>query len=380
MLRCPTGNKYRQVSSLFKAPLNSMPKLPNNNLPRLLNKREYLAELTERISKLSKGDRATVMTMGFDVTQPEVATLVRTLSAAAEHGADIVLSVDAYSFLVKDYERPDWIARQRPATTTRQEFAQRWAALQSLGLSGGHYVITNQVQSYAIPAIGRSHIKFAVINDDVWVGGCNLNDMALIDLMAAWHDKPLADWLAAFPGRADAAGSVRATQQLQDGAVPTTWDAELLVDAGVRGQSRIMEQALRLIDEAEEYIFMTCQYFPSGITIRKLAAAARRGVQIELIYNNPAVRKWPNNWSHQILTAGERLIRPSVLFAHELPPKHPYIHAKLLVTEKAAMLGSHNYVEAGVLFGTAEVALLSQDSTFATKAKAALYAQIMSAL
>lgn len=356
-----------------------MPKLTNGNLPRLLTKHEYLAELTERIKKLGPGDRVAVMTMAFDVTQTEIAALMRELSAAARRGVDVLLSVDAYSFLVRDYTRADWVTQQRPATTTRREFEQRWGALHDLEASGGRYVITNQVRLYTTPAIGRSHIKFAVINNDVWVGGCNLNDMAVIDLMATWYDERLANWLASLPGRAKEAGSVRAAQQQRDDILSTVWNAKLLVDAGVRSQSRIMKQALRLIDEAEEYIFMTCQYFPSGIAVRRLAAAAQRGVQIELIYNNPGERKWPGNWAHQLLTAAERLIRPGALFVHELPPSHPYIHAKLLVTEKATMLGSHNYVEAGVRFGTAEIALLSQDRTFAANAEAALRTQIMDA-
>lgn len=354
-----------------------MPKPTSNNVPRLLSKHDYLAELIKRVKELGTGDRAAVMTMAFDIQQPEVAALMQALSAAARRGANVLISVDAYSFLVRDYRRADWIAQQQPATTTRHEFSQRWGALQDLEASGGRYVITNPVRSYTAPATGRSHIKFAVVNNDVWVGGCNLDDMDQIDLMATWQDKLLSDWLAALPGRAKEAGSVRAAQQQQDDVLPTAWSAELLVDAGVRGQSRIMKQALRLIDEAEESIFMTCQYFPSGAVARHLATAAHRGVQIELLYNNPATRKWPGSWAHQTLTAFERLIRPSTLFEHQLPPTHPYMHAKLLVTEQASMLGSHNYVEAGVQFGTAEFALLSQDRTFAANAKAALRAQLL---
>lgn len=348
----------------------------SSNLPSLLTKREYIAELTERVSKLGKGDRAAVMTMAFDVRQPEVAALTRALTGAAQRGAEVLLSVDAYSLLVRDYTRPDWIARQQPAATKRPEFAERWAALHAFEASGGNYVITNQVRSYTAPVVGRSHIKFAVINDRVWIGGCNINDMTLIDLMATWRDASLADWLVALPERSRQAGSVHAAQHQQDEILPTAWNAQLFVDAGVRRQSRIMEQALRLIDEATERIIMTCQYFPSGATARHLAAAARRGVQIELIYNDPTNRKWPNDWAHRMLAIVEQFSKPHALFEHKLPLGHPYIHAKLLITEKAAMLGSHNYVEAGVQFGTAEVALLSEDPSFATNAEAALRAQL----
>jgi hypothetical protein len=55
-----------------------------------------------------------------------------------------------------------------------------------------------------------------------------------------------------------------------------------------------------------------------------------------------------------------------------LPKTGPGLHAKLIATEKGAIIGSHNYVRTGVQLGTAEIALMRYDTVFARNAIAAL--------
>lgn len=355
-----------------------MPRPTNNNPHHLLTKREYIVELTKRVARLNRGDRAAVMTMAFMPWDPEIAGLLDALGKAAKRGADVLLSVDAYGFLAgHGIQTGPLIWRKEIPTRLKGVFAQRQRALASLEACGGRVVITNQpARLLTSPVAGRSHIKFGVVNDEVWIGGCNLDNASDIDLMAQWHDKALADWLMQLPVRAELAGSVHAAQQDKDTVRPTAGGAELLIDAGVRGQSSIMEQALRLVNEAEERILLTCQFFPSRVMARHLARASKRGVQVELIYNHPNKHQKPRHLLHHATRAVEQLMRPGELFVHELPQSQEYIHTKLLVTEKAAMLGSHNYVEAGVLLGTAEVALMSKDAEFADRAVSALRKQL----
>jgi phosphatidylserine/phosphatidylglycerophosphate/cardiolipin synthase-like enzyme len=355
-----------------------MPKPPNNNLPRLLTKSQYFAELTEQANKLGKGDRVAVMTMAFAPQEPEVIALLEALGGAARRGVDVLLSVDAYGFLAgHGLQLGPLIAHKQLPEHLTGVFAERQQALSRFKAQGGRVVVTNPpTRLFTSPVAGRSHIKFGVINDKVWIGGCNLDSPSDIDLMAQWQDKTLADWLVALPLRAEVAGSVHAAQRDTDTTLPTAWGAELHIDAGIRKQSRIMQQALQLVDEAEKHILLTCQFFPSRIMARHLARAIKRGVKVELIYNHPNKHQKPRHILHHATRAVEQFMRPGELFAHELPQSQKYIHAKLLVTEKAAMLGSHNYVEAGVQFGTAEVALLSHDRAFAANAEAALRAQL----
>lgn len=350
----------------------------DSDLPRLYTKHEYFDELTSRAALLGKGDRLALMTMAFAPDDPKVKALLMALGEAARRGADILLSVDAHGFMAGGGVQLGPLVWQRtlPKRLTGV-FAKRQSALKQLEACGGRTVVTNiPIRIPASPIAGRSHIKFGVINDEVWIGGCNLDNSDDVDLMAGWHDAQIADWLVALPGRAAVAGSVQSAQQNMDMLLPTSWGAELLVDAGVRGTSRIMQEALRLVDEAQERILLTCQFYPSRIMSRHLARAVKRGVFVELIYNHPVKHQRPSHILHYAVGLGERLVRPGALFAHQLPVGHNFIHAKLLVTEKATMLGSHNYVEAGVLLGTAEVALLSKNAKFAASAVIALRQQL----
>jgi phosphatidylserine/phosphatidylglycerophosphate/cardiolipin synthase-like enzyme len=139
---------------------------------------------------------------------------------------------------------------------------------------------------------------------------------------------------------------------------------QILIDAGVPKQSTIYDHALALIDDAREHIFFTCQYFPGGKTARHLLAAHKRGVDVRIVYSHPLAHgvKSPG---HYLYNARERLRLPAEFFADQRTAKAPLLHAKVIATEKGAIVGSHNYVSQGVWLGTAEIALLNQDPAFA---------------
>jgi phosphatidylserine/phosphatidylglycerophosphate/cardiolipin synthase-like enzyme len=147
-------------------------------------------------------------------------------------------------------------------------------------------------------------------------------------------------------------------------------DSRLLADCGRKGRSIIMHQAMEMIDQAREKVFLTCQYFPAGLPSQKLLAAHRRGVKVELVYNDPDRHAWPNNWLHKSVAGFEQLRLPKSFFVQTVKPGHNFMHAKLLATEQGALIGSHNYVEAGVKLGTAEIALLTSDTKLADEAVA----------
>ena len=49
-----------------------------------------------------------------------------------------------------------------------------------------------------------------------------------------------------------------------------------------------------------------------------------------------------------------------------------FLHAKLLVTDQGSIVGSNNYVQKSVTYGTAEIALYSTDKQFGRSALVAL--------
>lgn len=327
----------------------------------LLTKREYFTDLLTRIPKLERGDRLLLMTHDLDVRQPLVAQILDNLQTAAERGVTATFMLDERTFPV---------LQRLPATPASKVLIQRTngvlAALRSAGVAC--HVMNSSYRRVVNRFAGRSHIKAAIINDDIYIGGCNLSSPEYIDLMARWHDARTAGHLYELLRGMGANGNVRAACHGHDQTFVVDPQTTLLLDAGTPRQSFIYTEAIRLIDEAKEWIVLTCQYFPNSVTAKHLALAYRRGVNVSVYFNHPSKHRPGHNVLHHLVLLHERARHPAALFEHRLRKDMPFLHAKLLATEQAAMIGSHNYVTAGVSFGTAELTLLRRDPDFAREA------------
>lgn len=347
---------------------------------RLYSKSEYLADITARTLAAKAGDRVSVISMAFEPDDPGISPFFDALCTAAGRGVQVLFLVDAYNFLINvtatlTTPGPLFFHRQLPpAVAVKHPIIQALARLEA---AGGRTVITNQPgRIFTNPFAGRSHLKTTLINDRIYIGGCNLAVASEIDVMAAWDDAATANWLHGMTEQMHAAKNTGDVFRGKD--IEHQLDAKtiLLVDAGKPRQSIIYQHALQLIDEAEESVYITCQYFPNHVTARHLEAARRRGAKITIIYNHPGKDTWPFNLLHRVVVRLERLRNPRDFFDHELPKGTDFLHAKVIATESAGMVGSHNYVRAGVNWGTAEIALLRHDPAFAkmlaTKVEAAI--------
>jgi len=340
------------------------------------SKAEYYRDVTGRVTQTKKGDAIALATMNFDPKYEEVGVLMTALCDAAGRGVRVTLMIDAYNFLMNEHKivGPLWFTKDIPRYVPAS-YRKKLSSLKQLETSGGRYIITNiPTRPFGVPFGGRSHIKFAVVNDYVYIGGCNLNIVS-VDTMVGWQDQTTADWLRDFTDKVDDMKNVRLV--LNDTDVARSLDAqtELLIDAGVPHQSVIYDKALELIDQAEKSIYITCQFFPNSTTTRHLAKAHQRGLDVTVIFNHP--------WQHrthyplqQAVVWRERARTPAVFFSNQLSRSHLYLHAKLIATEKGAIVGSHNYVPTGVNLGTAEIALLRHDPEFAVQAIRAIKDQI----
>lgn len=347
-----------------------MPKAISNDNFTILSHAEYIRDLCARIAKTTKGDRVALMTMSFDATEDLIARLMSELNTAAERGVTVRVAIDAHDFIYGDglLPGPLFTRKQLPANMPKS-YRQNFQALERLKASGGDYSIINVPQRrFRPPFVGRSHIKHAVINDRVYVGGCNLKGCTNIDLMVAWVDAKIANLLYDLTGQARDTGSVKSAMNREDLKVTVNPTTTLLIDAGVPKQSAIMQAALALIDQAEDHIFITCQFVPDDPIMSHLAAAHARGVKVELVYNHPSkfglIRSLP---SHGSRTIHQLRKVPAPVLRHPLPKTSAFLHAKIIATENGVLIGSHNYVNAGVTFGTAEIAILRRDSIFATE-------------
>lgn len=347
----------------------------------LYDKREYYAELTERIAKCGKGDRILLMTMTFEPVIPEVASIITALETAARAGASIHFAIDARAFMHNNgysdpspfrssrFMAPLWLhedlpARLHPPYAAKQEVLQRLASFPNVHTT----ILNHPAHRFSVIFAGRSHIKAAIINDYVITGGCNLDNTSNIDMMIGWHDKKSSDELYQILKAGIETGNICKAFGKQDQTVRIDNNSRVLIDAGVRGQSAILDSALGLIDRASDWLVTTSQYFPNGITATHLLAARKRDIEMKLFCSNIRTHGFVGGVIEFVSRTIERLRVPADMLAHELPPGTPYLHAKLLATDKGFMIGSHNYVKAGTTFGTAEIALISTDPTLSKRA------------
>ena len=331
---------------------------------------DYFRTLTTRIAATKRGSRIALMTMAYDQNEPHIAALVHELTSAAARGVQVYVLIDAYSFLMNRRGTPTGPAlyQGKPEASQRPYFQQRYLSLEKLRKNGGHYTVINSpARAFANPYSGRSHIKLAVVDNTAFLGGCNL-DTEQIDYMVSLDDPTTVDYLYELATQVASIKSVRQTLHDTDQTLAVDQRTTIIVDAGKPKQSLIYQSALDFIDTAQEWLVMTCQFFPNTLTAQHLAAAVHRGVRVTLYYNHPRHHAPHMRPVQRAVILAEKTRRPSVLFAHQLPKGSQRLHAKLLASERGAIIGSHNYVTHGVNFGTAEIAIRRYDSAFAQNA------------
>jgi cardiolipin synthase A/B len=341
---------------------------------------DYFDTITRQIAATKQGDRVALISMAFNPTEEPTKAVLHELTVAAARGVTVDFVTDAYTFIQDSHELPlgpifwkhDPLEVKHPRL-----FFEKAKALKKLRAAGARYAIINEPTSWpSLPIAGRSHIKATVINDEVYVGGCNLEHTFQIDYMVRVRQPATAAWIYKLIRDIATRKSTLLALEQHDHSRRLDAQTTILVDAGIRGKSIILEEALQLIDEAREWLVITCQFFPDGVTAQHLEAARTRGVKLYSIYKNTSQNAPVWLAFHYAISAHERLRHHKDLFAGKLPKNHPWLHAKLIATEQGAMIGSHNYVNAGVRFGTAEIALLRHDPAFAREAVSLLIPQL----
>jgi hypothetical protein len=178
---------------------------------------EYLSDLAERISHVDSYGRVMIATMTFHPENPAIRKILDELCAAARRGTTVTLLIDAKSFLLPGGQHsvgvipgPLFFNVELPLRL-KKRFKTILAALEEIQDAGGNYKIINQPgRRFKNPIAGRSHIKFSVINDAVYTGGCNLDSDSHIDMMIGWQSLSVADWLVDLGSKIAETGSARA--------------------------------------------------------------------------------------------------------------------------------------------------------------------------
>ncbi len=345
---------------------------------KFYSKPEYLKDLIKRFSAAGPGDRLVLATMALNVTYPLVNEVIEALCQAAARGAQVSLAVDANTFLAYEHSVRfgPLFWRNRLHSHMSGRYQPQFEALKKLQASGGKYVITNlPARPFTRPFAGRSHIKYAVVNERLYIGGCNIDAAEQVDLMVGWDDKRATDWVYGWTKKVMAKQNTRLAARGQDLSCKLKDGSILMIDCGLPRQSLILKTALDIIDRAQKSIFVSFAYTPTRVVLKHLKTAFRRGVNITLIYNHPS-KYGAFSLLHAVAGMRERVRTPKLLLANRRLKSARTLHAKLITTEDCTIIGSHNFVAEGVNFGTAEIALVNYSPDFARQALAALKKQL----
>lgn len=310
------------------------------SLPTLLLPKKYVSDAAKHISRAKKRVLFLSMVVADD---PTTDRLVDELSAAAERGVDVHVAADIFTYgeLGGFFLPTRYRSRQSRATTRLSKRLTRSGA-KFTWLGRSHTTIFS----------GRTHIKLCVIDDIVYsFGGVNLYQKGIenSDYMFKIVDGQLADTLVHEYQRlvrADAGDYSYRSHSFTHG------DDTVLIDGGMFGDSIIYRRACKLASEAR-HVTLVSQYCPTGRLSRILHTT-----DADLYFNPPGSA---DGFNRLIIRAGMFFSNHTTLYK-----KSAYLHAKFMIFDmpdgrRIALSGSHNFVNGGVLLGTREIALQTEN-------------------
>lgn len=338
---------------------------PHKDL-EIYSSEQYFHALARDIADTKSGDRVAIMTMSFEPSEPLVQGVLEEFKAAGERGVEVAIGVDAFTFLVNDDKKsmgPLWL----PMPFGQATYKKRIETLEDItkGPNASYSVINKPNHLFSNPFAGRSHLKLGLVNDKVYIGGPNFHKSERTDMVVGLEDPEVADWLYSLSQRIISAGRTDTVLGSEDQDVEIDSDTRILIDAGRPHQSAILDEALSLIDNANDSLIASFQYFPTGIVSEHLAAASKRGVEVRPFHNHPSVHSTLVGFHERLAMLKQVVSLPGEFFKDQLPKGANVLHSKAIASDNSAMVGSHNNVYHGVKYGTPEIALLRHDAEFA---------------
>lgn len=311
-----------------------------NHFPELLLPEEYIKDVTKHLK--SAKERVYLLSM-IVADDNSTNKLVDALCEAAERGVTVKSAADIFTYgELGGFLFPTRHRALQSRATSRLGRQLTKSGVDFTWLGKSHITIVN----------GRTHIKMCVIDDTVYsFGGINLykEGIGSNDYMFKITDKQLADLLVNEYRnlvRADSKGQTYNSHSINYD------NSSVLIDGGFIGDSIIYRRACKLAKESDSVVLVS-QYCPSGKLSRILKKKKSK------LYFNPTENATKFN---------DLVIRMGMLISGNktLYKKTRYLHSKFMIFtmpdgKKVTLTGSHNFVNAGVLLGTREIALQTED-------------------
>lgn len=312
----------------------------SKQIATLLPPIDYVADATAAIEHAS----TRVSFLSMLVTDDKATdALIDALSDAARRGVVVDVAADVFTYgELSGHFIPTRYFTKKARTTTRmtKQFEEAGVNFNWLGRFSN------------TPFTGRTHIKWCVVDDTIYsFGGVNLYDQALLntDYMFKLHDHRLATIMCDEYDRLVRADNGRFA--FRSRSIPAHIGT-VHIDGGLPLDSVIYRRACSLTRDAREVIFVS-QYCPTARLSRLLKKTNAK------LYFNPWQQAEGIN--RLVIRFAMKLNNQKTLYKRE-----KYLHAKFMIFtmkdgRKIALTGSHNFIHAGVLLGTREVALETEE-------------------
>ncbi len=308
--------------------------------PKFLLPKEYVTDAAKHIRNATSRVSFLCMVVADDQSTDE---LIDALAEAAERGVTVEVAADVFTYSeLGGFVWPTRYRTKQSRATTRMSKRFIKSGVKFTWLGRTHSLIYS----------GRTHIKWCVVDDTVYsFGGVNLYEKGIEshDYMFKIVDNELADKLIDEYHRltrADAGGYAYRSHSFPHA------DDTILIDGGFFGDSIIYRRVCNLAKDAKKVVLVS-QYCPTG----KLSRILKK-TDTKLYFNLPSNAKGMNKL---VIKAGMFVTGNKSLYK-----KSRYLHAKCMLFtmndgRTIAITGSHNFSNAGVILGTREIALQTEN-------------------
>ena len=308
--------------------------------PTLLLPEEYVKDATAAIRKAKRRVSFLCMMITDDEATDE---FIEALNEASLRGVHVEVAADVFTYgeLSGHFIPTGYFSKQSRATTNMARHFQK------------SNVVFNWLGRFAnTPFTGRTHIKWCVVDDTIYAfGGVNLYEKGILnnDYMIKVTDPQLANQLDDEYERLVRADQGRFAYRSRSIPSPI---GTVHIDGGLPLDSIIYRRVCSLAKAASSVLYVS-QYSPTGKLNRYLKQTE------SFLYFNTLAGASP--LSKVVIRILEFLTHNKTLYK-----RSTYLHAKFMIFtmpdgKKIAVTGSHNFVHGGVLLGTREVALETED-------------------
>lgn len=242
-----------------------------------------------------------------------------------------------------------------------QELHLRNKAFDNLVKKGAHLIFFNEpknfIQKYFFTFTGRDHRKFIYIKRKngislSYFGATNLDKSKSFDYMIKSLNSALNDKLLEINLQIC---QKKTNQNIMLNLKDFGFEGNIMIDSGLR-YSLIYDNALNLIEKSKQNIIFVSQLPPEPHILFYLCKAALRGVNINILIADPKIYNFIIRLAYYFAKLISLFFKFNIRFV-----KTGYTHAKVLICDNDFILGSHNLSFVGVISGTIEMSIQSNE-------------------